>query len=433
MLLTRFKTLLKGNFLRNILVLMTGTASVQLMNFLITPIITRLYSPEAFGALGLFSSTITFTVVAVTLSYPIALVIERRDRNVEDLTSVCIKLIIINSLIAMIAVFVISKTVNFLSETITLYLAIALTPASLVVLYTQLLLRERKFKFLALVSFVSALTVGLMKISFGFWFPSDESLLYAAVAGFWISLIPMHLNLNSMKIPIKMPFIRTKELVLLKVYRQFPIYRTPQALNTSLSQIIPVTLLTYYFGLVEAGLYTLTRSVLMAPVTLLGKAVYDVALPQVSRDFHKKPIFKFILTVTISLSLISIIPIIILFMWGEYLFSFVFGDDWSRSGVYASCMSYWFLLNICNRPSVAAVPSLNLDKFLLKNSFVNSILSTFSFVFFATIYNSDEYAILGYFGAACFAQFTLIVFVHYNAYKSDIYKFNTIDVDKVLR
>ena len=93
MLLTRFKTLLKGNFLRNILVLMTGTASVQLMNFLITPIITRLYSPEAFGALGLFSSTITFTVVAVTLSYPIALVIERRDRNVEDLTSVCIKLI----------------------------------------------------------------------------------------------------------------------------------------------------------------------------------------------------------------------------------------------------------------------------------------------------------------------------------------------------
>ena len=97
MLLTRFKTLLKGNFLRSILVLMTGTASIQLMNFLITPIITRLYSPEALGALGLFTSIIGLIVVVAVFSYPAAIVIVKSDRAAENLINACIKIMIEHS------------------------------------------------------------------------------------------------------------------------------------------------------------------------------------------------------------------------------------------------------------------------------------------------------------------------------------------------
>ena len=58
-LLKNLKSKLQGNFFRNILILMTGTVSIQLLNFLLTPVITRLYTPEAFGALGLFLSIIS--------------------------------------------------------------------------------------------------------------------------------------------------------------------------------------------------------------------------------------------------------------------------------------------------------------------------------------------------------------------------------------
>ena len=45
-------------FIKNVLILATGTAAVQILNFALTPLITRLYSPEAFGAFGLNDSII---------------------------------------------------------------------------------------------------------------------------------------------------------------------------------------------------------------------------------------------------------------------------------------------------------------------------------------------------------------------------------------
>jgi hypothetical protein len=89
-LLKKLKTKLKGNFFKNILILMTGTVSVQLMNFLLTPIITRLYSPEAFGALGLFLSIIGIVVVVAALSYPTAIVIGKSELETKLLVSLCL-------------------------------------------------------------------------------------------------------------------------------------------------------------------------------------------------------------------------------------------------------------------------------------------------------------------------------------------------------
>ena len=46
---------LKSEFNRNVLTLMTGTTIAQALPIAITPILTRLYTPEDFGVFAIFS------------------------------------------------------------------------------------------------------------------------------------------------------------------------------------------------------------------------------------------------------------------------------------------------------------------------------------------------------------------------------------------
>tara|TARA_B100000519_G_scaffold139380_1_gene120764 strand:+ start:23049 stop:24257 length:1209 start_codon:yes stop_codon:yes gene_type:complete len=399
---------------------MTGTASIQLMNFLITPIITRLYSPEALGALGLFTSIIGLIVVVAVFSYPAAIVIVKSDRAAENLINACIKIMSLACVCVIFSIFIFYliqlNEINY----IPLFILLAAYPACINSIYTQAVIRKRQFKALAFITFISALAVAVFKVLLGVLKPSSESLLLSATIGFFLSSYLMHISLKRENLPISFTKLSIKENYFLRKYSRFPKYRMPQALNASLSQIIPISLLSYFFGIAEAGYFSLTRSVMMVPVSIMGKAVFDVTYPKLSQDFSEKPIFKFLVLSSVVLIVISALPILTLFIWGEELFILVFGLDWKQSGVYASCMSMWFLFGIANRTCLAAIPLLHLDKFQLKNSVVNLILSTFAFLFSFYIWESDTKAIFSFFSVATLAQLVLIIKVLTTARSSDL-------------
>ena len=53
----------------NVLTFMTGTAIAQMITVVISPILTRLFTPEAFGAFGVYMSLVSIATAAVTLRY----------------------------------------------------------------------------------------------------------------------------------------------------------------------------------------------------------------------------------------------------------------------------------------------------------------------------------------------------------------------------
>ncbi len=71
----------KGSFLHNIAVLATGTALAQIIPLLASPILTRLYSPEAFGLFAVFIAIIMSISPAVMGSYELAIVLPKRDKT----------------------------------------------------------------------------------------------------------------------------------------------------------------------------------------------------------------------------------------------------------------------------------------------------------------------------------------------------------------
>src|SRR5699024_11373617 len=93
-------------------------------------------------------------------------------------------------------------------------------------------------------------------------------------------LILLFLRKNkTYKNDIDVNFDKEKELSIketAKKHYDFPLYRAPEELISTLSQNLPVLLLTSFFGPAAAGFYSIGRTVLSMPSRLIGKAIGEI-------------------------------------------------------------------------------------------------------------------------------------------------------------
>ena len=89
----------KSEFNRNILTLMTGSTIANAIPVAISPILTRIYSPEDFGLLALFLAVTTIFGTIVNGRYELAIMLPKKD---EDAINIVALGFVIMSLITLI-------------------------------------------------------------------------------------------------------------------------------------------------------------------------------------------------------------------------------------------------------------------------------------------------------------------------------------------
>ena len=78
----------KTSFAGDVLKLVSGTTLAQAIGILITPILTRLYAPEAFGTLALFTSITSILSVIACMRYELAIMLPESDEEAANLLGV---------------------------------------------------------------------------------------------------------------------------------------------------------------------------------------------------------------------------------------------------------------------------------------------------------------------------------------------------------
>ena len=87
------KKLVKSEFGRNVLTLMTGSSLAQILPILLIPVLTRLFSPEEFGLYALYMSIITFLLVLSAGRYEQAIVLPVEDRDAINVLGLAFKIL----------------------------------------------------------------------------------------------------------------------------------------------------------------------------------------------------------------------------------------------------------------------------------------------------------------------------------------------------
>ena len=86
-------------------------------------------------------------------------------------------------------------------------------------------------------------------------------------------------------------------------------------------------------------------------MALIGKSISNVYLAEVTRykeDYLR--ISRLIKNISYKLFLIGIIPCCILFVYGGYIFSVIFGEVWFSSGKIMSRLAFFLIIELIVHP-----------------------------------------------------------------------------------
>jgi O-antigen/teichoic acid export membrane protein len=334
--------LLQNKFLKNTLTLISGTTAGQALLLLLSPVLTRLYNAEDFGAFGVFVSASSILLVIASLKYELALPMVKRRFTALLLMRLCMILIIGFSLLAIGIIVTFQTQLAVLLNVPNHPEVLFLLPLSLLFcggyqLATFYSVRESLFKRLSVSKVTQAMAIGIGQVSLSF--VTSIGLIYGYVVGFLMSLCCF--------ISIEHPLIRSKKVTGLKLlavarrYAKFPKYTMWASLTNTSGTVLPVIMFSSLYSSAQAGLYVLAHRVLIAPVNIIGSAISNVFMSN-ARQYRIEGELA-IKTLEIHRQLIALsMPLMALFIFYlTDLFALIFGESWSEAGLLSTYLVIW--------------------------------------------------------------------------------------------
>ncbi len=370
----KLRRLRKSKFVCNVAIVATGTAGAQAVTMAFSPIITRLYGPEAFGLLGMFMALVALLYPISALAYPIAIVLPKEDNDAKDIARLSVYISLAMAVVFLLAILVGGDWLLALAGAKAIAAFDLLIPLNvLFVTWLQIaqkwLIRKKQFHVTAKVAVVQSLVVNSTKVGIGWFNPLAAVLIVLTTFGCALHTVMLYFGAKR-EGPSKdytgQSQTRTPLFELAKRYYDFPLYRTPQIFLNAISQNLPVLMLAAFFGPSSAGFYAICRRVLSLPSELIAKSVGDVFYPRIAEAANKgENLTSLILKATLGLIAVGFLPFALVVVFGPWLFAFVFGVEWIQAGEYARWLALWLFFAFINRPSVAAIPVMNLQGYFL--------------------------------------------------------------------
>lgn len=397
----KIKKLLKSSFIRNVLLMASGTIGAQVITMLASPLITRLYGPDAFGIMGAFLAMIQIFIPIAALTFPIAIVLPKRNQEAKSLIRLSILVSLFISFISLLLIGLfnepIAKIFNLNDVAGYLFLVpIVIILAALTQSIEQWLIRINQFSISARSIFLQSLIVNGNKVGIGFIYPFASVLIILSTLNHGIKALIMIFLLKKSNHTVDKDLSKEKKSLkeIFREYYDFPIYRAPQELINAFTNNIPTLMLAAFFGPASAGFYTIGRTVLRLPAQLIGKSVGDVFYPRIAKAVNNKENISLLLKrTTLALSWIGAMPFGIIILFGPVLFSFVFGNDWYIAGEYARWIALWSFTSFINRACVRSLPALNAQRFHLIYTIVMLVIRVAVLAIGYYVFKNDNIAI----------------------------------------
>lgn len=349
-MLSRFK---KSNFLKNSAILMFGTIIAQTIPTLISPLLTRLYSPESFGTLMVFVSAISIISVLATMRYEKAVVVVPEYDIAKKLTVLSFFIVILFCiLLSFVNILGGSKLLTFLNlSSLTSYSWLIIIGVLLIALdqiFYHWANRISAYKTMAIAKVGNNLSSGISSIIFGLFHLEVLGLLFSKLLGLLASFI---INFGSFPTYLLKAYTKKdlKEIAIKN--NKYPKYIMPGHLLNAVSLNGPPIIMAMYFAQKEIGFFALTQRVIMLPVSIISRSVADVFRQKATELYNTTGNFRTLYLKTLgSLSLLGLIPTAILTLLGPWLFSIFFGAEWVESGYLAQILAFLFYFQFISSP-----------------------------------------------------------------------------------
>jgi len=354
--------------IKNFLILVGGTAFSQMISIASTPLLTRLFSPQDFGILGSILAVSAIISVVGSMKYDMAIVLGENNKEASYIQFLSIIILCLLTIVLFLFTLI---TPSYLFEIIGLQFNVFwLIPLFFFISFNSILSsrlnREEMYKQLSLSQIIKRLVIVFSQIIFGYIGFGPVGLIIGNILGVALSTLYLYIyNIDFLNFKNEYSNYKYFTEIATK-YRQFPIYTVPQTmLNTFIIQL-PIIFLGIFYSVQVVGAYFLTVKIIQLPTNLLGQSVRRIFYKEASKNkdniYSLRKIYN---KITISLLAVIFIPTILLYLFSEPIFIYVFGDDWLLSGKFAKYMILWFSAVFVMSPTRILFIVLNKQSILL--------------------------------------------------------------------
>lgn len=341
--------------LRSILTLLAGGALAQALPLLLGPLLTRLYSPEEFGAFHLFSAVAVNLSVVACARYEFALPLVQHEQEALDLRRLSRRILIVTTLLSTLG----GAGWAWVSGLAwALWLGPAVGVAGALSLATMEATRQQAFRPLALARVVQYAGAAALQALAGLWPVGALGLVVSPALTQALSALLLHrasppstnaaatrtATASAAESPSAQPASTPAPTRLRETahrWREFPLLNTPHAFLGALQDTVAVALIASVLGPAAAGFWGLALRYLKAPATLVGSAVSQVLYPQLSAHGPgpSVPARAALRRVMAALGAMGLLLTLVLMAIGPWLFQQLFGDQWREAGQLARVLA----------------------------------------------------------------------------------------------
>ena len=193
-----------------------------------------------------------------------------------------------------------------------------------------------------------AAIVGLLQALF---FIVPETGLFLGVVLAQIIVFAIYIGKASRANAFSLKFPNSEEIRLAKRHIKFPKFSVLSESFNFFSGQLPIFLLKPIFGETILGLYSFPHRYISTPIQLTSTSTASVYVEK-AQSLNKFP--EKLSSLTMSLFkrqfILGVLPFTILALWGQEIFQFIFGMEWSSSGELAQLLAPWLFAVFLGSP-----------------------------------------------------------------------------------
>lgn len=413
-----FRNLFKGEFIRNVTLVTGSSIFAQFLTIALSPIITRIYTPEEYGVLTVFVAIITILSAISSLNYQKAIPIAESDRRaINTLILAFFITICFTLIIGFVLMFFGTPIIDVLDssaiEKYIYFIPIGVCLAGSYKIFIQWAYRNRSYKVIARTRIWQSIMSNIIKVLLGVLKFGPVGLILGRTVGDSAGLITLSKNILKNKNLVRL--INLKDIrIMAKRFVKFPLYSAPSDLVFMTSMQMPPILLTSIFGSSVVGLFGLANSIVGLPVALISNSFSQVFYAEIANIGKTNPreIKRLSIKLLKNLSLLGLIPLSILLIFSPMLFSFVFGEEWFEAGKYAQILSvmYYFYFIILPFGRILEVLEKQKEGLFLNILRIILIIITFSLAAFFKLSSGTTITLFSVASSLLYILLLIVVF-----------------------
>ena len=339
----------KSEFSRNVLTLMTGTTIAQAIPIAISPLLTRIYTPEDFGLFALFFAMISIFGSVANGRYELAIMLPEKNEDAINIFALGFIITVLLSLFLLIVILIFhDNIVNYLdNEKIGIWLYFVPFAVFFVGLFNILNYyntRKKEYKSLANAKIIKSIILAVTQLSIGFIKQGAMGLITGQILSQFFANI--RLLKNIVKDETILSYISKKNILQqAKKYKDFPKFSLWGVFANTLSIQFTNILISSFFSVATLGFYSLVQKILGMPSALIGGSIGQVFFQEASEAKQKYGKASSVFKRTVKkLLLIGAVAFGLLYFIVEDLFALVFSEEWRIAGIYAQIVIPFFFI-----------------------------------------------------------------------------------------